>query len=340
MGDRFTSGGLPDKEWYELEEVAERWSKMTGDNVAVKDVLHYGEIGILDICLKVNLGSWEVQIAGKYINDDKLATKYLISYEPYRVYFLREVFLATFPRDKIRELAEEDCISLDSILTERLYRGGRLAIDVKTNKIEEDFQLADYELFRLTKEDSIPWPLKGEDREKFHERFITGLIFLELSSAFFSESSNDPLPITFHLEDTFIPNEELKRFEREHSIGRPRIKPHEKPSKEDPTSNDPDKKSTKDRRRKFAEDVLNKLEQAYPDKFNRHDIEPPFEGFRLFLSDIEGNGLFDARSDTIRRDLKEILSVRHGTPGGISSERRSKLYMKLWKSADKLGDQA
>lgn len=41
--------GLPKKKWFTLEEIAARWSELTGQAVTVDDVLHYEEIGEIRI---------------------------------------------------------------------------------------------------------------------------------------------------------------------------------------------------------------------------------------------------------------------------------------------------
>ena len=41
--ETLTQGGLPGKEWFTLQEVADRWSEKTGTKVSPEDVLRYEE---------------------------------------------------------------------------------------------------------------------------------------------------------------------------------------------------------------------------------------------------------------------------------------------------------
>ena len=187
MGDQFRNGGLPSKEWYELEEVAVRWSKMTGDTVTVKNILHYGETGTLDICMKIHSAKVTLHyflMDGDYVKGRGRHTTKNFSTD----------FIALIPINRY-ELAcflSPGYLDFTRAYTARLYNKGKLAIDVE-NKLADNQFLP-----------SGPVVIQSRD------------VFVEL------EYDPSPAAYTISFDDLVIPNDELRRFEQNHGIGQPR----------------------------------------------------------------------------------------------------------------------
>ena len=137
MGEQFTNGGLPDKEWYELEEVAERWSKMTGSEVSVKDILHYAEIKLLDVCMK--LAPVVVTIKSHPLNEEGMVIGKLFSHRLHCLW--HETFVALLPLKNfdIVQLLIMGYMEFNSEPIKKLYNSGHLAIDIKNRKVSKEF---------------------------------------------------------------------------------------------------------------------------------------------------------------------------------------------------------
>lgn len=67
-------GAMPEKEWYTLQEVAGRWTRMTGQAVGIDDILHYGKTGKLKISAELP----EMGVDRRHIGSDDPIKHFLL----------------------------------------------------------------------------------------------------------------------------------------------------------------------------------------------------------------------------------------------------------------------
>ena len=74
MADMQIKGVLLEKEWYTLQEVAGRWTRMTGQAVGIDDILHYGKTGKLKISAELP----EMGVDRRHIGSDDPIKHFLL----------------------------------------------------------------------------------------------------------------------------------------------------------------------------------------------------------------------------------------------------------------------
>ena len=193
MGDQFTNGGLPDKEWYELEEVAECWSKMTASEVSVKDILHYGQTGKLDICFRPCTATLELLCLPWRISDEKSPGGQNKVLE----HAVTRQALAKVSEGILDTIISDGKRTSKSLHVEKFYGVNPFLLDLGESINNEIL--------------SRQSPYLDPDT---NNNFI---IYAMLRNPLHSNK-----PITIRIKDLLIPTEELERFEKEHGIGQPR----------------------------------------------------------------------------------------------------------------------
>ena len=191
MGEQFTNGGLPDKEWYELEEVAERWSKMTGSDVSVKDILHYGLVDWLDICFRPGCVSlYLVCSPWNWDEQDVIESR-------------EEDFCLCVNRNA---LPKAESFVIDNILSNGEHKSMSISVEKFHGKEPFDSDLTD-----IINNDILsrkaPYIHPGLDAE-----FI---VYASITSEF-------DRGLIIKSKNLVIPTEEMYRFEKEHGIGQAR----------------------------------------------------------------------------------------------------------------------
>lgn len=77
MAESDVIGIWPIKEWYTLQEVADRWAEKTGKEVSVNDILHFGECAQIDI----DVSPWfirkepELLLVGKFAFPSRITNR-------------------------------------------------------------------------------------------------------------------------------------------------------------------------------------------------------------------------------------------------------------------------
>jgi len=179
--------GLPKKKWFRLEEVADRWSELTGQAVTVDDVLHYEEIG-------------ELRIAAHFCKRNVLCTlrKKYPDIEPSAERFIEEKY--------------PESISIRRELKENLQRGviaSTLSYPLSIHGVAK----------QLISGDEVSFEYLNCAEHELYTADFTYHVIGELGK---DELGRDPpYKVTVHRDDLRITRAELERFEQKHGLGKP-----------------------------------------------------------------------------------------------------------------------